>query len=839
MLSAPIATTLALLTLGALALAVGSQLRLQTARQRLQGATVECLVYAVLAVGLCALLVVSALAYLSGRDAQASNTRVEQTQEVRRRLQLLLSELQDVETGSRGYALTGATEYLEPYERGAANFDQHVAALAELLAGSPQQGARLAQLHELARERIAHARRVVDARRQLGSAAGIKLVASGLGKQMMDGLRSAIARMDAEEAQQLAVRAAQEQASVDRLNTTLAASTLLAIAGVALAALVLRRDFERRRRAEAALRDSEQSLAITLHSIGDAVLATDTAGRVTRMNAVAERLTGWPLDEALGRPVDEVFRIVNEYTRAAAVLPVAQVLASGLQQGLANHTLLLARDGREYPIADSAAPIVGAGGALSGVVLVFRDATLERQAEHQAREQNLLLEQRVQERTAQLSDSEARLLTVLENIEEGVVVSSLDGEVLYFNRAAMAMHGFSDRADYLRRMPEFATSFELRELDGALLTVPQWPLARIMRGETLRDWVLNVRQLQAGWQRIFSYGGTLARDADGRALLAIVTVRDISASKRAEREIIELNATLERRVAERTRQLEQASRAKSDFLASMSHELRTPLNAVIGFSEMLKDGAAGALTPRQHDFAVDIFDAGSHLLALINDILDLAKVEAGTLLLEPARLDLAALLHASTQLLRGRALERRIQLRTELADDLGDLLADERKLKQIVYNLLSNAIKFTPDGGAVSLRAQRCTRAELALPAGGPTRLMPLPPGDSEAFVAITVEDNGAGMTATELPRLFMPFSQVDSSLARRHAGTGLGLSLVYRLAQLHGGTVGVASRPGEGSRFVVWLPYLEPPAPPAPDGSGSSSGLHEDDGHGDDPGRR
>ena len=137
-------------------------------------------------------------------------------------------------------------------------------------------------------------------------------------------------------------------------------------------------------------------------------------------------------------------------------------------------------------------------------------------------------------------------------------------------------------------------------------------------------------------------------------------------------------------------------------------------------------------------------------------------------------------------------------------------LADERKLKQIVYNLLSNAVKFTPEGGAVTLRARRCTRAEVALDEALPGRLIALPPGEDNEFLAITVEDTGVGIAEEHLPKLFEPFTQVDSSVARRQGGTGLGLSLVRRLAELHGGTVGVASRPGAGSRFCVWLPYRE-----------------------------
>jgi signal transduction histidine kinase len=245
-------------------------------------------------------------------------------------------------------------------------------------------------------------------------------------------------------------------------------------------------------------------------------------------------------------------------------------------------------------------------------------------------------------------------------------------------------------------------------------------------------------------------------------------------------------------------QLEEASRMKSEFLANMSHELRTPLNAIIGFSEVLKDGLLGELLPQQQDYVTDIFSSGNHLLSLINDILDLSKVEAGKMALTLTPVPLEPLLQAGLQVLRDKATAHHIALRLTLASELqahGEIWLDERKTKQILFNLLSNAVKFTPDGGAVQVQV-RCL------------------PGDRVAYaqwdhyLEIAVRDTGIGISEQDKARLFQPFTQIDSTLARSYEGTGLGLVMVRRLAELQGGSVSLHSVLGRGSTFTVWLPW-------------------------------
>jgi signal transduction histidine kinase len=259
-------------------------------------------------------------------------------------------------------------------------------------------------------------------------------------------------------------------------------------------------------------------------------------------------------------------------------------------------------------------------------------------------------------------------------------------------------------------------------------------------------------------------------------------------------------------------ELEEASRMKSEFLATMSHELRTPLNAIIGFSEVLRDGLMGELTDQQRKSIGNIFDSGEHLLCLINDILDLSKVEAGKMTLDLLPVHVSELFENSLSIVREKAVARQIRLNLDAAEELGSIQADARKVKQILYNLLSNAVKFTLEGGQVTLRAGRVTRAEVGRLSGSWTgRSFPLADNEFEEFLKMSVTDSGIGISPKELEHLFKPFSQIDGGLARKFEGTGLGLAMVKVLAELHGGTTAVESAMGEGSCFTVWLPLRVP----------------------------
>jgi signal transduction histidine kinase len=233
-----------------------------------------------------------------------------------------------------------------------------------------------------------------------------------------------------------------------------------------------------------------------------------------------------------------------------------------------------------------------------------------------------------------------------------------------------------------------------------------------------------------------------------------------------------------------TRQLATANRHKSEFLANMSHELRTPLNAVIGFSEVLQERVFGDLNDKQAEYIHDIHESGRHLLDLINDILDLSKVEAGRMELEVSSFDLPDSLRSALTLVRERATRHGIALSLEVADDVGTIVADERKVRQVVLNLLSNAVKFTPDGGRVSLSARR-----------------------TGSLVEVAVSDTGIGIAPEDQAAVFEEFRQVGADSASKHEGTGLGLALAKRFVELHGGTIRVVSSPGAGATFSFTLP--------------------------------
>jgi signal transduction histidine kinase len=243
------------------------------------------------------------------------------------------------------------------------------------------------------------------------------------------------------------------------------------------------------------------------------------------------------------------------------------------------------------------------------------------------------------------------------------------------------------------------------------------------------------------------------------------------------------NARLFREIEEKGRELATASRHKSEFLANMSHELRTPLNAIIGFSEVLSDRMFGEINDKQAEYLSDILESGRHLLSLINDILDLSKIEAGRMELETTDFDLPSAIESTLMLVRERAHRRAITLERTIDERLGVVRADERKVKQVLLNLLSNALKFTPEGGRIDVRAAARDDA-----------------------VEISVTDTGVGIAPEDQEAVFEEFRQVGAA-AKKVEGTGLGLAISRKFIELHGGRIWVNSHVGSGSTFSFTLP--------------------------------
>ncbi|HWA26278.1 MAG TPA: CHASE3 domain-containing protein [Lacunisphaera sp.] len=471
------------------------------------------------------LLLGTAAAAALNIQALVENTRwVGHTHEVLSQLTAVLSSVQDVETGTRGYVLTGKAEFLDRVPAAQAAIAQRLEGLRRSTADNPEQQQRLTRLAAAVDRKTSASLRSIELRRS-GDAAGAQtLVAGGEGKRAMDDVRDVVD--EAKRAEQRLLQKRQDDLGVATFRTLLAVGSGVAVAIALLVVIffLLHQEIARRSDAEVALRRSEESLEITLQSIGDGVLATDTRGRITRLNRVAEELTGWPLADARGRPVAEVFRIVHGETRAPAVIPVDQVLATGQTLGLANHTTLIARDNTERAIADSAAPIRDADGRILGVVLAFRDVTVERMAQ------------------GALQASEERYRTLFSSIDEGFCIvelifdaqgSPVDYRFLEVNPAFARQTGLKDAVG--RRMRELAPDLEAEwfsTLGGVAVTGT--PVRLQGRAEPLK--------------RAFDVYAFRIGAPEARRVAVIFS--DVTERVRAQQELHRLNAELQESAAE-------------------------------------------------------------------------------------------------------------------------------------------------------------------------------------------------------------------------------------------------------------------------------------------------
>jgi PAS domain S-box-containing protein len=398
------------------------------------------------------------------------------------------------------------------------------------------------------------------------------------------------------------------------------------------------------------------------------------------------------------------------------------------------------------------------------------------------------------EREVALRESEARFRAVFERAAIGIKLADRDGRIVGCNQAMQEMLGYTAEELQGRSFTEFS-----HPDDG----LADWNyLQELMAGR--RDhYQMEKRYLRKDgrlvWGRLTV---SLVRDARGNPTFALGMVEDVTARKR--------QAELQRA----KEAAEEANRAKSEFLANMSHELRTPLNAVIGMSKMLAGQRFGPLNAKQLDYLKDVTGAGEHLLALINDILDLTRIEAGRLRLQPESFAAGAAVAAVVSTVRPLAERKNLALRCRVPELDGELVTDPGRFKQVLYNLLSNALKFTARGEV----EVTCEWVAAAEPAARPA------PVETAKALRVSVRDTGIGIAAEDQPLIWEEFRQLDSSASRQQEGTGLGLALTRRLVGLLGGSVWVESAPGRGSTFAFVIPRRLPgaathptPAPPRP----------------------
>ena len=627
--------------------------------------------------------------------------------------------------------------------------------------------------------------------------------------------------------------------------------------------------YSARGRAEAsaqAATEAKERLEVTLASIGDAVIVTDTAGQVTFLNGATESLTGLNRSEALGRPLAEIFSIVNEEPRQPVEDPVHKVLQRGTMVGLANHTLLIRKDGMERLVDDSAAPIRDQLGKISGVVLVFRDVTERRRAEQQqqaAQQQTRKILESINDgffaldrewcfqylnekasgmagkspddllgekiwdafpdfvgtlfyselhRSAseqastrfqmhheshrtwfefdvypspqglsvfvrdvtarnQIEHDLSHLAAIVHSSDDAIIGKDLEGRILSWNASAERMYGYTAQDVIGQNLSLLLPPDRQGEIQQVLQTLRQ--------GQAIHQYETEHTRKDGSRIDVALTISPIA-DRNGSIIGASTVARDIRDRKRAQQEREQL-LILEQ---EARRQAEIANRAKDEFLASLSHELRNPLNAIFGWARLLRSGdldeavAARALETIERNAALQI--------QLVADLLDVSSIVTGKIHLEVRPIDLAAVINAAIDNLHLAADSKSIRVRTVVEADARQVLGDAERLEQIVWNLLSNSIKFSPQGGEIEVRLSR-----------------------SDSHAEMTVSDNGRGIDPELLPFIFDRFSQVQSSdfHRRTQGGLGLGLSIVRRLTELHGGSVEAENLGDHGCVFRVKLP--------------------------------
>lgn len=502
------------------------------------------------------------------------------------------------------------------------------------------------------------------------------------------------------------------------------------------------RDITRRKTTEKALKESEELFRTTLYSIGDGVITCDTEGKVRNINKVAEELTGWQEEEAKGQPMDKVFRIINEYSRKPVISPVNKVFAEGKIVGLANHTLLLSRDGREIPIADSGAPIFSEEGKITGVVLVFRDQTEERRYQ------------------MELEKSRNYLSTLMNNLP-GMAFRCK-------NTPTWDMEFVSSGSEEL-------TGYK----PGEIINNQHIAYGNLIHPEDQeRVWrnvqkAINKRSSYQVEYRIFTkYGtgkwvweqGEAVRSDNGEVDVIEGFITDISERKKFEEK------------------LKENDRLKTAFLQNVSHEIRTPLNAILGFTELIRQ--RDITEAERNDYIEIVQTGGQKLLNILNNVLELSRIETGDLKMTPSIFQVNKLCNEMLAMFTPQTEKKGLTLKF-ISDEPPSttIFTDYTKLDQILTNLLNNAIKYTEKGKIEFGYSRR------------------------EKDFLFFVKDTGIGITKEQQAKVFDRFYRSDDPKAITHDGVGLGLSICLGLINKLGGKIWLESEPGKGTDFYFSLP--------------------------------
>jgi PAS domain S-box-containing protein len=703
----------------------------------------------VVGIALVVLLIIGSaiLSAYNVRQLRDDSAMVDHTHEVIATLESIIETVQEAEAGQRGYLITGDEAYFEPYRQSPALAEDFVQQVASLTSDNPEQQARLPELRQRIAARLDRLMAVAKIRQQQGYAAAQGAVDTDQGKREMDALRAVVDDMQNEERSLLIKRAARTTQTYYSTVSELLLGTLLGLMAILAFVRLLRKHWLERAAAAAELWDQREYLQTTLASIGDAVIATDKSARIVFANPAAASLTGWPADDAHGRPLAEVLRIINEQTRELAENPVDRVLAEGIVVGLANHTLLVRKDGVEIPIDDSAAPIRSPTGEVAGCVLVFRDIIERKRAETEI---NRLLarEKRRAEQLRKLADA-ALTLNSATTRESVVGVVKAEAKLVFD----------AERADV--HLNDCGTGDGESKRSSISLPTEGLVVPLIARsGEPFG-------YLQLAGQRDGEFSGDDETILVQLAHMAAVAVQN----------------------AQLYEELRTANDRKNEFLATLAHELRNPL-APIRYALELMQLSEDEPAVQQESRTI-IARQVAQMVRLIDDLLDVSRISRGKIELRPEYVTLQSVIAAARESSQPTIADYQHQFTVEVPDAPIWIHADPTRLAQVLNNLLNNAAKYTPAGGQIALRVEKAAEAP-------------------DRSVAIHIRDNGIGIPAEMLGQVFEMFTQVDHSLERSQGGLGIGLTLVRRLVELHGGTIEAHSAgAGQGSEFVIRLPYL------------------------------